>query len=433
MNRWALAWAVALAVGACSSSTKVIESSAHERPAWVESIPASRDQLYFVGTCTDLPSYQEALRCARSEALADVAAWVGARLSAYVYTASSEVTRSSGTAVYYDSDMFLANARRSDTYHEVRQENWGRSYRVSVLLTYPRREAEGERARIEEMTHSADRLVEGAPAAVHPLADQGRWGDAMRRILEIAADVARPHNLNRSRHTDRLAQLIEELVTPLRLSGNANGTLIEARATYRGAPAAGVPLECLCEGESVKAVTADDGRAECALDVRAREVKGRAALRPDIGEYLAAVPAQAAALSNALGALLDLSIEVETGAALDITVSLQSEPGCEPAVSELQNRLSAGGVRFAADAGFRLSLACAVAERERTGELHTAAASGVLVLDGLGTSVESSSSDVHGLGATRDAAREEALQRLGSALSDSALNLLSGPATEGRH
>jgi len=432
VNRWAVAWAVVLAVVACSSRSKVIESSARERPAWVESAPASRDQLYFVGTCTDLPSYQEALRCARSEALADVAAWVGTRFSAYVYTASSEVTRTSGSAVYYDSEMFLANARRSDTYHEVRQEDWGHSYRVSVLLTYPRREAETERARIEETTRDADRLVDGAPATVRAIVGEGRWGEAMDRVLEIAAHVSTPRNLNRSRHTDRLADLIAELVTPLRLSATVERTLIEARATYSRAPAAGVPLECRVDDASVKAVTSGDGRAECAFADPAGGAVLRARLRPDIRPYLAAVPSEMAALSKALGALLDLSIKLETDAAIELTAALSGEPGCEAALSELRSRLTSAGVRFAADADPRLSLACEVTEEKKAGDLHTASARGIVVIEGSGLSLESDPTDVHGLGVTRDAAREEALERLGHALSDSALKLLANLAVERR-
>jgi hypothetical protein len=432
VNRWALAWAVVPAVVACSSSSKVIERSARERPAWVESTPASRDQLYFVGTCTDLPSYQEALRCARAEALADVAAWVGARFSAHVYAASSEVARSSGSAVYYDSEMFLADARRSDTYHEVRQEDWGRSYRVSVLLAYPRREAEAERARSEEATRSAEQRVAAAPASVRAIAAEGRWGDAMARILEIAAEVTSPYNLNRARHADRLAQLAEELVTPLRLSGTLDGAIVEARATFREAPAAGVPLECLYAGASAKGLTGDDGRAECVFDEPSGESAGRARLRPYIRGYLAAVPAEAGALSAALGKLLDQSIDLETDSAIGVTAWLSGGSGCEVALSELQSRLTAVGVRFAADASRRLTLACDVTTGEKTGNLHTAAARGGLVIDGFGTSIEGSWLEVNGLGATAGAAREEALQRLGGGLTDSALTLLTRLTVEPR-
>lgn len=432
MNRRALAWAVVPAIVACGSSSKVIESSGPERPTWVESIPASRDQLYFVGTCTDSPSYQEALLCARSQALADVAAWVGARLSASVYSASSESTRSSGTVVYYDSEMFLANARRTDTYHEVRQEDWGRSYRISVLLTYPRAEAERERTRIEETTDRADRLVATAPATVRGLAADGRWGDAMQHVLDIAEEVALPRNLNRSQHVERLARLAEELVAPLRLSGSADATRVSVEVMFRDTPAAGVPLECIYAGVRMSAVTSADGRASCANDGRAPEQTPRVTLRPDITAYLAALPAQAGALASALGALLDRSIVLEIGTAPDLTAALSADPGCQAALAELRGRLSAAGVRLVEDAERRLHLTCDVTDDGQAGTLHTATARGAVSMTGDSASLGTGPGDARGLGTTARSARDEALLRLGGELANSVLKLLRGLTADRR-
>ncbi|MGD8867209.1 MAG: hypothetical protein PVI01_06255 [Gemmatimonadales bacterium] len=432
MNRWALACAVFPAIVACGSSSKVIESSAPERPTWVESAPASRDELYFVGTCTDLPSYQEALRCARSEALADVAAWVGARLSASAYSASSESMRSSGTMVYYDSEMFLADARRTATYHEVRQEGWGRSYRVSVLLTYPRAEAERERARIGKTTDRSDRLVLTAPATVRGLADEGRWGQAMQHILDVADDVALPRNLNRTRHIDRLAVLVGELVAPLRLSGSPHDARVEALAIFGDTPAAGVPLECSYAGITIGAVTSMDGRAACTADEWAAARMARVTLRPDIAAYIAALPAQAGALASALGALLDHSIVLEIGTAPDMTAALSADPGCEAALSELRRRLLIAGVRLVEDAEQRLHLTCEVRSGGQAGTLSTATARGAVFLTADGTSVPTGSSEARGLGATPSASRDEALLRLGGGLANSVLELLRRRAADRR-
>ncbi len=430
MNRRDLTWAVALAVVACGSSSKIVERSAPERPAWVESLPASRDQLYFVATCTDLPNYQEALRCARAEALTDVAAWVGARFTSYVYSASSEVTRSGGATVYYDSEVFLADARRSDTYHEVWEEDWGRSYRVSVLMSYPRSLAEAERARIEETTQRADRLVGAAPASVRALAADGRWGAAMGHVLDTATEVILPGNLNRSQHADRMASLAEELVASLRLSGRAEAGEIEVTALFEDRPAAGVPVECLIGSANQRAVTGADGRAVCGADTSLAVEPGTVRVRPDISSYLAVVPAQAGELAGVLGALLDRSIQVDLGPPLEVAVKLTGTPDCEPSLMELRTRLRAAGVRFDDGAEARLSLQCEVSGGADAGDLHTAWARGVLVLDGLGMEVESILTDVRGLGSTPAAAREEALRRLGLGLSDSALKLLRVLARE---
>jgi hypothetical protein len=424
VTRWALAWAAALAVSACSSGSKVIERSAPERPPWVGSVQASRDQLYFVGTCTDLPSYQEALRCARAEALTDVATWVGTRLSSHVYSASSESTRSSGAAVYYDSDMFLADARRSDTYHEVRDEDWGRSYLVSVLLTYPRSEAEAERSRIEQATERAERLVEGASASVAGLMVEGRWGEAMDRLLAITVEVVVTRNLDRSQHSLLLAKLAEDLVTPLLLSGQVGAKGVEVEAKFADGPAVGVPIECVIGSSRVGAVTGTNGRAVCEAESWLAEASDHVTVRPDITGYLALIPREASAVAVAVGGLLDRSFELEAGEPLDITVALTGDRGCATAVNAVRERLRSAGVRFASGVEPRLALECEVTDGGRAGELYTASAQGVLVLFGYGMSVESSLSQVRGLGADPSAARDEALQRLGAGLGDSALQLL---------
>ncbi|NIR60455.1 MAG: hypothetical protein GWO02_13535, partial [Gammaproteobacteria bacterium] len=187
-----------------------LERTAPERPAWVEVTPAARDSLYFVGICSDLPTYQDALRCARGEALTDVAAWVGARFSSYVYDRQTEESRSAGSATYLDADLFLADLfladlRRSGIYYEVRETgHGGRAYSISVLLAYPRGVAETEKARIEETTVRAERLVDQAVERVTSVAKEGRWGAAMEILLATVGEVASPRNLHRAGHTARL-------------------------------------------------------------------------------------------------------------------------------------------------------------------------------------------------------------------------------------
>jgi hypothetical protein len=171
----------------------VLERTAPERPAWVEVTPAARDSLYFVGICTDLPSYQEAMRCAQTDG-----------------------SRSAGTAMYLDADLFLADLRRSDTYHEVTETDYGtRSYYVSVLLAYPRGAAELEKGRVEETTFRAERLLEQALERLPGVAAEGRWGTAMEILLATAGEVAVPRNLHRAGHTARLTSMAETVVCEL--------------------------------------------------------------------------------------------------------------------------------------------------------------------------------------------------------------------------
>lgn len=425
MNRSALAWAVALLVVACSSS-KVVERSAPERPAWVEQAPAARGELYFVGTCTDLPSYQEALACARVEAYVDVTAWVGGRFSSYVYSASTETARSGGTAAYFDSQLFLQDLRRSETYYEVRQEDWGRAYLVSVLISYPRHEGEAERARIERTTRRAEKLVDEAPGRIAPLAAAGRWGEAMDSLLGVAGQVAVPRNLQRERDSARLAALAEDLITPLRLSAERADSGIEVAATYRNAPAAGVPLECVVGRSRTTAVTGSDGRAVCSVGALPAGESGRVSVRPAVSGYLAAVPTLASGLAVALGGLLDEAVTVDVGAPLDIAVALAGGRGCEAAMEVLGRRLQAAGARVNVEAESlaRLEVSCEVEDPVAAGDLYRATVRGALMIEIAGGISSESRVTVRGVGARPGAARREALSRLGEELSAAALELL---------
>ena len=431
MNHRALALAVSLTTFACGGSA-ILERSAPERPVWVEVTPAARDSLYFVGVCSDLPSYQEAMRCARAEALTDVAAWVGGRFSAYVYSAQTEAARSGGAMSYFDSDLFLADVRRSDTYHEVRQEGWGRSYYVSVLIAYPRREAEAEKARIQATTARAERLVQNAPLMVSAPADEGRWGEAMRVLLVTLQEVAVPHNLQRSDHAARLAVLAEALVEPLRVSAGleeidpGTGMRVRADAIYRTLAAQDVPLQCIYGAEEVSVRTGSDGRALCELSPPPRGAAARVVVRPDVSGYLEMLPDEASGLAGIIGRLLDRSVSLEVGVPLDVEVSLSGGASCAPAVEILERAFSEAGVRVVEPGkgvAF-MEVACSVQDVESAGELQVAAARGTLSLKiGVGRATQELG-PLRGLGATRAAARDQALTRLGDELGAAALKLL---------
>jgi hypothetical protein len=420
-----LAWAVPLVVVACSG-TKVVERSAPERPAWVESAPAARDQLYFVGTCTDLPSYQEALNCARGEALTDVATWIGARFTSRVYSAGGESSRVGGATVYYDSELFLAEARRTDTYHEVRQEEWGRSYLVSVLITYPRQEAEAERTRVKETTVRSDGVVDEAVLRADSAASEGRWGEAMEGLVLAASEVALPHNYRRSRHLDRLADMAEELVAPLQLGAASEDGGILVRAAYEDAPAAGVPVACFLEEQKVVEATDGEGRAVCKLHAPESGEPGRAVVRSDIDRYLDVLPAEAGGLAKSLGSLMDRTVRVDVGARLDVVVALIGGRGCEAASALMRERLARAGVRVTGTgrAALELRLTCSVEGGASSGELFTASARSALVLEYGDRRTESATLSASGLGSTETAARREALKRLGAQLGDAALKLI---------
>ena len=428
MNRWALAWAVSCLVVACSSSSKVLERSAPERPAWVEQAPAARNQLYFVGTCTDLPSYQEALDCARAEGLLDVTAWVGGRFSSYVYSSNTEEARRGGSSVHFDSDLFLSDVRRSDTYYEIRQENWGRSYLVSVLLTYPRQTAEAERARIEEATARSTQIVSGASLKVERAALDGRWRNAMNSVLVAAAEVAVPENFGRAQHLDQLAGLARDLVAPLLLTAHVDRARVEVQATYLSVPADGLPLECLLWQRRVAVATGSDGRAVCEMGTLPAGESGRLTVRPDISKYLGRLPREASGLARVLGELLDHSVSLEVGTPLHLTVSVTGGSECDPAIELLRERLQRAGAQISIEGlgAVRIEVACTVEPGGKTGVLFAAKARGLLTLDGDTGRVQGRVPPVNGLGATEEAAREEALQRLGDEMSDLALKLLRG-------
>ncbi len=425
MNRSTLVWAVPLVVVACSG-TKVIERSAPERPAWVESAPAARDQLYFVGTCTDLPSYQEALNCARGEALTDVAAWVGARFTSRVYSASGESARVGGVTVYYDSELFLTEAQRTDTYHEVRQEEWGRSYLVSVLVTYPRREAEAERTRVNETTARSDAVVDDAVRRAEDAASEGRWGEAMDGLVLAASEVALPRNYQRGVHLGRLADVAEELISPLELGASSGDGGILVRTAYEGVPAAGVPVACFLAEQKMVETTDSEGRAVCKLRAPDSGEVGRAVVRSDIDGYLDVLPVEASRLAKSLGSLMDRTVRVDVGTRLDVVVALIGGRGCETATALLRERLARAGVRVTETgrAALELRMTCSIEGGGSTGELFAASAHSSLVLESGGRKTESSVLSARGLGSTEAAASHEALDRLGAQLGDAALRLI---------
>ena len=428
MNRWALAWAVPLLVASCSSSSKVLERSAPERPAWVDQAPTARGQLYFTGTCTDLPNYQEALECARAEALLDVTAWVGGRFSSYVYGSTTEQGRRAGSSVYFDSNIFLSDVRRTDTYYEVRQESWGRSYFVSVLLSYPRQAAEVERSEIVRKTDWCDGFITDASHRINAAASEGRWGEAMNGVLLAATEVAAPRNLDRVQHLDRLAVVARDLVTPLQISAQADGSRVLVKTSYRGAPAGGVPIECLLGRQRVTAVSGADGRAVCEMGTPPVGKAGQIKVRPDIDAYLAGVPAEAGGLATVLGELLDRSDAIDTSVPLDMSVALTGGRECDSALEVMRQRLRAAGVRISqsSEGEANLDISCSLRDGVMSGDLYSAVASGEVVLEATAGRVQESLPPVNGVGASLGAARDEALHRLGSEMSDVALELLRG-------
>lgn len=405
----------------------MLERTAPERPAWVEVTPAARDSLYFVGICTDLPSYQEALRCARGEALTDVAAWVGARFSSYVYDHQTDGSRSAGSAMYLDADLFLADLRRSDTYHEVTETEYGtRSYYVSVLLSYPRGAAELERGRVEETTFRAEQLLEQALERVPGVAAEGRWGTAMEITLATAGEVAVPRNLHRTGHTARLTNMTEAVVTSLQLQASTEDRGVEVRASYGGVAAAGLPVQCMAGTARLTVVTDDEGRAVCEFTDSIPGGAGRVIARPEITGYLDAVPPGASELAVALGRLLNRTVVVELENGLDMDLVLAGGGDCPPAMEVLRERLSRAGVRVI---GFTkgvpaLEVSCEVSVGVRRGELYTASARAALSFKAAEHRGADVLAPVTGLGASVSVAREDVLLKLGDELAASALKLL---------
>ena len=392
----------------------------------MERTPAQGDWLYFVGTCTDLPSYQEALDCARAEALTDVTAWVGARISSYVYSRASEGGRASHSTVYLDGTLFLADARRDDTYYEIREEEWGRSYLVSILIGYPRSQAEAERARIEDATRDAARLMDDAPSRIATLAADRRWGDAMDFLIEAATRVAVARNVQRDGQIQRLAHLARDLVAPLEISAAGEGSTVAVTAVYRGSPAVGVPVQCLSSGREVSEVTDGDGGLVCETVPLEPGEAGRVTVRPDISGYLNALPDGANSLAEQLGALLDRSVSVTVGQRLTLRVALSGGGGCESSLRVVETNLNAAGVTVTDEGASSLTLevSCRIEDEDRTGDLFTASAEARLSLQSEDERAEGHRAGTRGVGSTRAAAREEAAVRLGRELSDAALLLL---------
>ncbi len=375
------------------------------------------------------------MSCARAEALTDVAAWVGARFSAYVYSAQSERTRAGSAGSYLDAELFLSEVRRTDTYYEVREADWGRSYYVSVLYAYPREAAEAEKARIEATTVAAQRRVDAAALQLSLLAAEGRWGEAMSRFIDVVRDVAVRRNLGRDAHLERLERVADELIGPLRLSARVveqdpkTGVTVWVDATYDSGAAAGVPVVCSRDAETGSARTDDAGLAVCHLgagDPGASEV----VVRADVGPYLERLPDAASRLARSLGALLERGDTAELGSPLTARVSLADGGACRRAVKTLRERLEAAGVTVVARASgvTHFSITCTIDPARQVGDLHEAYA---------WASIESPAGTVdlptrRGLGASPGAARAEAEDRLGAALTRTVLQVIREIGTRKR-
>jgi hypothetical protein len=220
--------------------------------------------------------------------------------------------------------------------------------------------------------------------------------------------------------------MAEAVVTPLELDAGTEDRGVEVRASYKGVPAAGLPVQCIAGTAQATAVTDDEGRAVCEFTDSIPGGTGRVIARPEITGYLDSVPPGASELAVALGRLLDRAVEVEFDARFDLDLVLAGGRDCEHSMVVLRERLSGAGVRVI---GFTkgvpaLEVSCEVSVGSRRGELYSASARGALSLKAAEHRGADVLAPVHGLGASVSVARDDALQKLGDELAASALKLL---------
>jgi hypothetical protein len=233
-------------------------------------------------------------------------------------------------------------------------------------------------------------------------------------------------NLHRGEHAQRLALLAEDLVAPLRLVAQLDSARVDVSATLGGAPAVGLPLQCVFDANRLAVVTDENGRAVCEIELPSSGESARVTVRPDISGYLAAIPGEASGLANVLGRLLDRAVHLDALQPLEMRIALAGGASCGPATELLRRHLGEVGVQVieVIDDGPSLRVACEIEDGERTGNLYTTTARGVLMLEVSDHRITDYLDPTHGLGATQNAAREDALQKLGRELIASALQLL---------
>ncbi|OGR91312.1 MAG: hypothetical protein A2V88_04835 [Elusimicrobia bacterium RBG_16_66_12] len=156
-------------LGAAGLLAAPVSAAARERPAWLTRVPEnSATHAYFVGQDSEAPTLDAGRESAFKDAAAQVAAFIGSRVSGRVLSRRTTLESRISSEIRSSSHSRLRGARVTDRFEEElpREKRGARSHhRVAVLLEYPLAEVRRERERLEqadrELAERQDALCQG--------------------------------------------------------------------------------------------------------------------------------------------------------------------------------------------------------------------------------------------------------------------------------
>ncbi|HLD29206.1 MAG TPA: hypothetical protein VJC03_02605, partial [bacterium] len=121
-------------------------------PYWVSKLPAEKDNLYFLGVKTGAASLEEGKNEAFRDGLSRIVEYVGVELKSEFHELRTQNFASVFSSLDAKASGKIEDACMKEIYTEKNEEKDGveQRFNVFVLLSYPVRKMEEERARIKE-------------------------------------------------------------------------------------------------------------------------------------------------------------------------------------------------------------------------------------------------------------------------------------------
>ncbi|MBN2290168.1 MAG: hypothetical protein JXQ83_12610 [Candidatus Glassbacteria bacterium] len=189
------------AAGATADSTPRIRVEASERraPKWTVKVPAADEEyLYFVGRATGSTTLEGAEQDAAADALRQVVSMIGLSASVSYERLRREAELLLEDRLAFDGEARVAGLKRLETYYQTvyyrTADSLATRYNASLLVRYPRRSLDLEKARMEQeaarrVTMAGELLAEGA--GLESASDADRALDCyLQGLKQLAGPVA---------------------------------------------------------------------------------------------------------------------------------------------------------------------------------------------------------------------------------------------------
>lgn len=147
--------AVSLVLSGCATPEQILrESSAKERPKWIDNVPKSSDKYYFSGIATNASTREEGEEAALKAAIGKVASTIGIKIQTEFTERATESTTAVNSNLSAQASAKVVGASMEDTYFEkiARVGNGYRieKYDVYVLMSISQKRIDAERQRQRE-------------------------------------------------------------------------------------------------------------------------------------------------------------------------------------------------------------------------------------------------------------------------------------------